>query len=145
MSTPNVSRRRKFLINPEFQLRFLGYVLGIAVITILVFFVAKLVFFQQVQQYLLSIGMPPEHMVFRFISKQSVRMNWIFAAAALIESTLLTVWGLMISNRIAGPLYRLHREMISIADGSKNRIVSVREKDFFQEMAQAFNQVLKKM
>jgi hypothetical protein len=64
------NRRKNFLINPRFQLWFLGYSLGAALVTLVIFYCSKVIFFSSVKSYLLSLGLPADHMVYDFLSKQ---------------------------------------------------------------------------
>lgn len=49
---------------------------------------------------------------------------------------------LKISNRFAGPMFRLHREMRRLAAGERVRPIHFREGDFWHGHAEAFNQIL---
>ena len=122
-------RRTKFLINPRFQLRFLAYMIGAALATIGVFYAAKVIFFVKVRQFFLNAGMPPDHLIFQFLSDQSRLMNLIFLAAALVECALLGALGLMLSHKVAGPLYRLNTHMLQVADGAHKDEVRFRKGD----------------
>lgn len=49
---------------------------------------------------------------------------------------------LKLSNRFAGPLFRLRREMRRLADGEDVQPIHFRDGDFWQDMAFRFNQIL---
>lgn len=46
------------------------------------------------------------------------------------------------SNRFAGPVYRLHREIHRIADGQAASPIQLRRRDHWQEVADDFNRML---
>lgn len=52
---------------------------------------------------------------------------------------------LKISNRFAGPMFRLHREMRRLAAGERVQPLHFREGDFWHDHAEAFNQILARM
>ena len=131
--------RRTLLINPKFQLSFLTYIVGIAAFTLAIFYAAKVFFFYQTRSYMMSVGIPADHMIFDFLTRQSHVMNWIFLAAAVIEVAFLAFMGLKISHRVAGPLYRLTQDMLRMAAGGPIKNIHFRKGDYFQEVAEAFN------
>jgi nitrogen fixation/metabolism regulation signal transduction histidine kinase len=66
-------------------------------------------------------------------------MGRIFLGTSLGVMLLTTVWGLLISHRIAGPIYRMCLHLDLVANGKTEKDVSFRKKDFFPELAEAFN------
>jgi hypothetical protein len=136
---------RRFLINPDFQIRFLISIMAIAIITIFIFFAAKIIFFASVRHHLLSSGMPREHVAFTFLAKQSRAMDGLVAIIAFVECLVLGFWGLWQSNRIAGPLYRLQKEVNEILNGAPVKKIRFRENDFFPEVAELANKLIARL
>ena len=133
--------RKKKLINPEFQLSFMRYFVSIAIVTLAVFYGAKVFFFHEVRAYLSTLGFQPDHALFDFLSRQSHVMDGIFFAAAVIECAFLAWMGLKISHRVAGPLYRLKSEMLRAArGGGEVKPLKFRDGDYFAELADAYNE-----
>ena len=54
------------------------------------------------------------------------------------------LYGFWLSNRIAGPLFRLERHMYEVAEGKIDSELKFREKDYVTDIAEAFNEVVKK-
>ena len=54
------------------------------------------------------------------------------------------VFGLWLSNRIAGPLLRLERHMQEVAEGKADSELKFRKKDYGADIADAFNKVVEK-
>ena len=50
-----------------------------------------------------------------------------------------------LSNRFAGPMFRLRRCMQDLADGKRVEPIHFRDGDFWQEIADAFNGILARM
>ena len=137
-------RRKNYLINPKFQIQFLSYMIGAAAITFVIFYSAKIIFFLKIQQYLTSIGIPPTHTLYEFLAKQSKSMDVLFLIAGTIELALLAVFGILLSHKIAGPLYRLYHDMVHNAEGNTPKTVRFRKGDYFLELADAHNRQLER-
>jgi hypothetical protein len=76
---------------------------------------------------------------------QTWRMFWpVFFASALVLPLLLADV-LRVSNRFAGPMYRLRNALRDLADGKAVTPVKFREGDFWCNMADEFNRVLERM
>jgi hypothetical protein len=71
---------------------------------------------------------------------------WMSCGPALLGSVLLLPLVLLdcvrVSNRFAGPMLRISREMKALAEGKVSRSVQLREGDFWLEFAEDWNQVL---
>jgi hypothetical protein len=76
---------------------------------------------------------------------QTWRMFWpvLFASALVLPLLLADV--LRVSNRFAGPMYRLRNALRDLADGKPVTPVKFREGDFWCNMADEFNRVLDRM
>lgn len=132
--------RKKLLINPKFQHSFMGYFVGIATVTIALFYAAKVFFFYQVAHYLRSLGFAQDHALYEFITHQSHIMDMLFGGAAIVECAFLAWMGLKISHRVAGPLYRLRQEMLRTSQGGEVKHLKFRDGDYFNELADAYNE-----
>ena len=58
---------------------------------------------------------------------------------------LLVLVGLLLSNRIAGPLYRIARHLSDLAEGKAPAEIKLREGDYFKELADAANALTRKI
>ena len=52
---------------------------------------------------------------------------------------------LRLTNRFAGPIYRLRREMDRLANGEKVKPVHFRDGDYWQDLADSFNKVVERL
>ena len=77
-------KRRVYLINPKFQLTCMGYVVGMAAMIIAIFYAANIYFFWKFTQMGRALGLPGDHVFFRFIGDQKYTMNFTFLIVALI-------------------------------------------------------------
>ncbi len=136
------NRRGSFLINPRFQLRMLAYAVGMAVLVVGGIYAAHFLFFHRFIQLGLTLGLPDDHVFFGFLRQQQRTMNYFFAGISILTLAVLLVGGLLLSHRIAGPLYRLRRHLEQISEGEPVREVKFRTHDYFQELAEAFNRII---
>ncbi len=48
---------------------------------------------------------------------------------------------LRVTNRFTGPIFRLRREMRRLSDGEKSQVIVFRDDDYWNDMAELFNQI----
>jgi len=137
--------RKVLLINPKFQISFLLYTCGIATSILLVFFTANQYFFWKFTQKGRALGLPTDHVFFRFIHDQQTMMNWIYLITAFVAFGILIYSGLFLSNKVAGPLYRLKNYLKDYGDGKIDKKLTFRKKDFFLEIPTHVNECFEKV
>lgn len=135
----NSNRRKKLLINPDFQVKFLKNLLFLNVAVCGVFYMAHAYFFWQGRELGKSINLPPEHVFFRFIDEQQRSMNLISVATMCAVSLLIVGFGLLYSHRIAGPIYRLQKYLRERTEGTETGALYFRQNDYFPELADSVN------
>lgn len=131
--------RRRLLVYPQFQVRFLAHSTLIALVAIAMFYGAKIMFFREVENYIQGLGFPPNHTLFTFLAQQSSQMDLIFGAASVLAILAVSLGNLLLSHRVAGPLVRLMDHFEKVSRGAPREEIHFRTKDFFQELAQAYN------
>ena len=67
----------------------------------------------------------------------------LLTASALLPLAMFDM--LQLSNRIAGPLFRLRGALSSLGSGENPKRIKFRENDFWQEIADEFNRVADRM
>jgi nitrogen fixation/metabolism regulation signal transduction histidine kinase len=133
-------RRRTILINRPFQLRFCFYVSAwvLALCFIYPLIVANL--FDYFARY---IAMDPTHSDVGTIyaTRKGVVSLLVVTEGVFILLTFLL--GLFMSHRIAGPLFKLRRQFAELAKGGFDGKLYFRKKDYFPELADDFNQMVR--
>lgn len=133
-------RRRIRIVKMEFQRNFILKFCAIIIFAALI--IAAIV-------YALSISSTTT--VFEN-SRLTIKSTADFILPLLILSCLAAIIGagavtiivtLFISHRIAGPLYRLEKDIAEVNNGNLNVEIRVRKKDELQELAKSLNQMLK--
>ena len=80
----------------------------------------------------MNVGIPDGHVFFNFIKNQQHDLDTLFIGLAIFNFFLLIGVGFIISHRIAGPIYKLKKQLSVISEDSNN--FKLRQSDFFQEL-----------
>ncbi len=134
--------KKSLLLNPKFQLKLLGYFLALSLSTIAIFYAAVTVFFWKFHSSGIELGLPADHVFFRFLTEQKNLMNVIFLVTSILSTTALAIGGLVLSHKIAGPVHRLCQYFENLKSGTKLYPLKFREGDFFPEVPEYINQYL---
>jgi hypothetical protein len=134
--------RQSYLILPGFQWKMILYAAGLAAFIIVLLYSANLYFFSSLRQEGIAAGLSETHPFFLFLGKQSRFQDIIFLAVAVIVNLAVILGGLWLSNRIAGPIYRIGVCLSQLAEGGPATKISFRKADFFGESVALLNQVV---
>ena len=132
--------KRKFLINPKFQYRFMGFTLVIIALSVGAFYCANYFFFENFIEKGVNLNLPKDHTFFIILKEQQSFMSRIFAAVTISLTVIFAVLGLFYSHRIAGPMFRLNRHLKEAAKNKKMDNIKFRQDDFFPEIAESLNE-----
>ncbi len=136
-------RRKQYLINQDFQLRYIGLLVGLASLLCLVFVVMTKHYIDLNLNPLIESGLISSPVVNDLIQIEKQFLNKNLLTVFLLVIGTLTVAGIFITHRIAGPLYALERRMKQITqEGMQNSSFHVRRTDEFQELAESFNEMM---
>lgn len=128
-------RRRNYLINPAFQLRFMAYVAMIVLGSLTVLYASNYLYFDELVQQGNELYLDDDHPYFEFIREQRALLLKTYLAVSAVVFVIVMILMLLLSHKIAGPLYQIGKVMTEPgrfeADG---RLVHLRRGDFFQEM-----------
>ncbi|MGE0763550.1 MAG: hypothetical protein AB7N80_09765 [Bdellovibrionales bacterium] len=117
---------RTFLINKRMQLTFLMYSVFLAMVVSVTNFC-----FQLLMANSETVPTPID------LSVVALSMMFIF--------TVVIFFGLYLTNRIAGPLFRLQRHMESVASGQTTEPLAFRKKDYFSDIIEPYNKILQRL
>ena len=135
--------RKVILINKPFQYSILAWFSFLSIILISIFYSTIWYFFNNLKKEALSVGLPPEHIFFTFINEQKAIMDNVFIVSSIVALIVILVGGLVLSHKVAGPLYRLTKHLQGHNRGNITP-VKFRKGDYFPEIEEAFNDFLKK-
>lgn len=141
-------RRRQFLINRAFQIK---YTVIIAVIGVIIAVLWGTLFYkaskENSQQMLMLVQMDPNLSSMTDIIKDKlaqednkIMLYLILFILAIFLS--LVIWGILITHRIAGPIFIISRYIDSITGGKIPETRPLRKKDELKEFFEKFNNML---
>ncbi|HOW36512.1 MAG TPA: hypothetical protein PL155_08885 [Candidatus Omnitrophota bacterium] len=133
----NEQKRKKFFLANEFQKEILMPALVTNIILILV--VTLLLFYLIIDLLSQTTGLQ------RLVTPEQARVAGIFIfGIVLFCSFILVHWCYKVSNRFAGPLGRVTRELQEIIDGKRDRSpIIVRSDDYLADLISKVNILLK--
>ena len=70
----------------------------------------------------------------------------IFLCSAIVIFTIMLFVGLLVTNKVAGPISRLHKHIIDVAEGKTIDPIETRKDDFLsQDLIRDYNRMLEKL
>ncbi len=132
--------KRNFLIDPEFQIKLITYFIVLHMVITAIYFTANIYFFNHFEQIGIDNGLRADHIFFKLVQNQEKAMSIIFLVTTFISFIVISLWGLVISHKVAGPIHKLCQHL---KRGDKNQI-TFRTYDFFQNLADDFNLYIEK-
>jgi uncharacterized protein (UPF0333 family) len=137
------NRRKRLLINKKFQLPIIiGFSL-LFFLVVIIFYIANLYLFKSMHNEAVQAGLSADNIFFKYLHNQKMLMDKIFLLTTIFTSALISFGGLYISSRIAGPLHRLTKHLKN-SNVSDLKPVHFRKGDFFIDIQDAFNELIKK-
>lgn len=135
--------RTKFLINPDFQIRFMRFVIISCVLVCSISLMAQYFFIEWLLNIIRDTRVLPLEVVLDLveISEQalSITMTLIFAAMLIIITLAL-----FYSHRIAGPIYNMKKTMDSFLNGDRMAKITLRKDDYLEDLGDKINELMKK-
>ncbi len=146
-SSPDPKRpshgRRSYLIDPPFQLRFVGTTLLVAFLVLAVIYVSNAFFILKFMKIGQELSFPEGHPFFHFLREQQRVLDQVFLWTGLAVGLGLFVGGIFLSNRIAGPIYRLDSHIKRILETGEWSEVQFRSGDYFPQLADHINSLIR--
>lgn len=132
------NRRKVKFINSPLQKKLLFFIFMSAIIPSAV--VAACLYYLIFNLLAQQIGIP-EAIAYNLLPVVQ-KVNIIIAVA--LPFSLLIIWriALELSHRIAGPLFRITKELNEITSGTKRRPIALREKDELHTLAKKINGII---
>jgi hypothetical protein len=138
-------KRRRFLINRKFQFSFLFYMFLLTALMILIMFYSNILFLNSCYDVGIRLGLPSNHVYFELLNSQKFTMQKIFLTGALTTLVCLTFFGILLSHRIAGPLYRMRLYIEALTEGKTTRDLEFRKDDYFDDLADSLSELAEKI
>lgn len=134
MTQPEQSPRqlKNLIILPKFQFKLMSYFVGLFLLTTVSLYSTTFLFFWRLKEKALNVGIPDNHIFFTFLNNQKQDLDALFIGLAVFNLLLLLGMGFLISHRIAGPIFKLKKQLSTISENSDE--FKLRENVFFQEL-----------
>lgn len=134
---------KNFLLVPSVQIKLLSYFIGLFLLTSLTLYSTSYLFFSRLNQKALDVGIPEGHVFFKFVANQKADLDQLYLLLTIANFLLLLGTGLLVSHRLAGPIYKLKKYLTEIDKDSPP--FKLREKDFFKDIEPAVDSLKGKL
>lgn len=134
-------KKSSLLINPRFQWTLIGYAAMVATLILITVYSLISFGFHEFVEIGKQAGLPMDHVYFQFIQMQEVTFNRVIFVISTVVGVVLIVGGLAISHKIAGPIYRMQKELNRMRESTPPQLneITFRKGDYFPELADTFN------
>lgn len=133
-----IERRRRHFINTKLQIRYLRIILIAILLPTLLFAICLYYLFFCLMAEQLGI---PESIAYNIIPVfNKINLMLLFGMPIIFMAILY--WGVLISHRIAGPVYRIEKELDKIVKGDFSIRIKLRKKDELISIAEGINKIL---
>ena len=118
---------------------------AVSLLAIAVLFISNVLFFREMEQAALSVGLTRDNPYFDFLEEQKSSLYTLYFGVSGVAFVLMMGLGILYSHRIAGPLHHLDHKMRQIASGENPAPLTFRRRDQFRELAESFNAMIGKL
>jgi DNA integrity scanning protein DisA with diadenylate cyclase activity len=133
--------RKNFLINPQFQLSVVGFFTALAILIVAIVYYFQVNFFEKIKSQVMTEGIPANSPIIQFLDQQKHELILQTTIASAVVVLLMIVGGLLLSHRVAGPIYRL-RVYFEKNENLNGKKLVFRKNDFFKELETPINNQL---
>ena len=132
-------RRTQYVIARAFQLKFSLILTAIGVLVAAIVGVILYGVLVKTQSILIGTGVVTSPEVIDYLMGQ--RRLYLYSIGSIFVGVtiLLMAFGIMLSHRLAGPIFALSRKMNDLAQGNFNAMLKLRKGDEFQDVKDKFN------
>lgn len=131
--------RKKYLIVPEFQIRFLNFITLGVVLNLFLYLLSNLFIYNRLSSFAHAAKGDFDVETMSLIENLAQDQLIVLLVSGLLITGFSYGIGLVMTNRAAGPLYRINKNLDEYNTTKKFSKISLREKDFFKETADKIN------
>ena len=130
-------RRKQYLIAKKFQLKYVGMILLLVSLTaIMCSYVIYYTMMLMMGDKLANVY--PQGRLISIVNM----VNFRILLTMLLVAPLVVIIGIWASHKIAGPIYRIEKFLVSMADGDLSRPLTLRRNDELLSLAGGINRVI---
>jgi hypothetical protein len=136
--------RRTFVVDRPFQLKYTALLVVTGTLVSLLFGTMMYLVHQDAQQVLTSTA--PTNAALRTTLEQSERtLLWLIGGATVLMGAALGLLGILITHRVAGPLYVMGLYMNQLTQGRYPSVRALRKNDELKVFFERFQKLLEQM
>ena len=125
-------RRKQKLIQPKLQLRLVGSFVGVAALAMLLQFLVMSFLLARVAPGVQETGQ-------ELLSKLPALLLGVLAFSALAVLPFMFAFGVLLTFRVAGPVYRFEQFLAAVARGEQVEPCKLRDGDHLENLCEAIN------
>jgi signal transduction histidine kinase len=133
-------RRTRLFVAKRFQIRYIGLILvfmfSTAILTGYMVYVTTWIIFGEK-----LAAVYPQGLLLDIVKK----VNTVLLLRLIFLTPLVILIGLVLSSKIAGPIYRIQRFLRRVSRGNYENRLKLREKDELQDLAEELNHLVSKL
>jgi hypothetical protein len=133
--------RRTFLVDRHFQLKYTAILMVVGA-SLTVLFGAMM--YQAHVDATQMMGLPDKFGAM-VVSRYDQRQLWIVAVVAVVMSFALALFGILVTHRVAGPLYIMGRYIRTLGEGSFPQMRPLRHNDELKDFFRGFQESVDQM
>lgn len=139
-------KRDVFIVDNTFQFKY-SMLFGISgLIVSIVMFIIVFNYIKFHDGFLLKTGLEQSQELVNFLKAQEKLLFTKLFMISLIVTLFMFLIGLVVSNKIAGPIYGIRRKINEIGiNGNLSTRFSVRKKDEFKNLSEDLNKMMNKL
>ena len=133
-------RRKQYLVAKNFQVKYIGLILLLMFLTAamcsyVVYYTSMIIFGEKLA------NVYPQGRLIHIVRIVNIRI----LLSVLLVSPLVATFGLFLSHKIAGPIYRMERFLFNMAEGDVSSTITLREGDELVTLANGINRLADSM
>ena len=129
------------LINPKFQKKYVFWMSSTGII--LTCINATIIYFFTKENYDFLVEMLEMTEEARGQMYQELyQIIGLLGVSSIVFMIIVSIWGIILSHRVAGPLHKLKMSIDNIKNGETDTRVFFRKNDHFQDFAASFNDMM---
>jgi len=138
-------KKRRYMIDPDFQygiIRKIAFLSSMGIIISLSFLTLIHYLYGDVQLALLQPDpfTSSETLDTLAMQRNLIDLLWpVLSVCVLVALVITFVLGIIISHRMAGPIFRIRKILLAISEGELRGRIRLRKKDDFKSLAEAVN------
>lgn len=130
-----------FLINPKYQLKYIFWLSATGLSLVALYSVIFYTYIRENYEILVELS-PMDDTSKQQLYRELTHVILLLGGISFIFIVLVSIAGVIVSHRTAGPLYHFKRVFNEIKSGKKDARVRLRPNDDFQDVAASFNEMI---